>query len=170
MRRIALVIALVVSVVVFATMAFAFKNEPLGFKGLEWGKKPTPDMIKIVEDYARRGYIRTSDKLALGGALLDRITYMFFLQGFREEFFAVRLEFTEERAYNILVNICKEKFGDPDKEILKELVWNGERTSIVLDYSGITQEGVMIMAHNTLTERYKAEKARQQAKEAEKDW
>ena len=59
-------------------IGFAFQNEPDGFRGLKWGDAPTEDM-KFLGQIIYEGnlYHREGDKLNIGSAKLDNISYWF---------------------------------------------------------------------------------------------
>lgn len=70
----ALIIVLVVSL-----GAFAFQNEPDGFRGLKWGDSPTEDMVfKFEDSQLSHAYTRPTDKLSIGDAKFTYIDYSFY--------------------------------------------------------------------------------------------
>jgi len=171
MRRIA-VVAVLVMALAFCGTAFAFENEPEGFRGLKWGSRPTTDMVLLKGTYSRKTYTRADEKLSLGGAELVEITYWFFLEkgGYQEKFMVAFLSFEGGENHTTLKNICKEKFGEPSKDRFNQLMWTGARSGIILDYNMVSQRGTLMLADKNLLNRYKAQEQEQQAKDAEKDW
>lgn len=165
MRRIA-VVAILLMLLASSGMAFAFQNEPRGFRGLRWGQRRTPDMVLIDENPNAKVYTRPDDDLTLGGAKLGRIGYIFLDQGYRQSFMAVCLQFNDKENYNILVNVCRKRFGKPDKKVLYELLWVGNKGAVQLDYNAFSQKGHLIMSDRRLTGIYDPAKG----KEAEKGW
>jgi len=74
-----LVFLLIISVWV-SLPAFAFQNEPDGFRGIKWGTNISelPDM-SLSEDYGNsKFYLRKGEKLKIGDADIDRIGYGFY--------------------------------------------------------------------------------------------
>jgi len=159
-----------IMVMLLSGSGYTFQNEPRGFRDLRWGQRRTPDMVFFGEDYNAKHYKRPDDELTLGKAKLTGITYNFLDQGYRQSFMAVFIEFDNEESYNILVNICKEKFGKPTKELMNELLWVGANASVRIDYGVLRKYGTLLMGDRRLSRKYLAEREKQQGKEAEKDW
>lgn len=74
-------VILIAGLAVFATSAHAFENEPAGFRGIDWGA-PVDSVIqelRVVDDSEdSKFYIRPTDKLAIGGAVIESISYIFY--------------------------------------------------------------------------------------------
>ena len=69
-RYFVLMVFLVMMVLALTMGAFAFQNEPDGFRGLKWGDPPGKDMIFCWKDPINPDslwYKRTLDKKKLGG-------------------------------------------------------------------------------------------------------
>lgn len=68
-------------------MAFAFHNEPEGFRGLKWGDPPGQDMVyygKSKDNENVLWYKRKNDKLQIGRARIKCIHYLFYKEQFME--------------------------------------------------------------------------------------
>lgn len=168
-------LVLAVMVLVLAVEAFAFQNEPEGFRGLKWGDPPTEDMEK--ESEIGMGiviYERLDDKLSLGDVELDYIFYVFY----QDKFMRVSLHFSGKSNYELLEMICRQKFGKKSSGKLYELHWVGSLSSVSLAYSLKWDEGILGLNGVVIFEEYdKALKAlllseleKKQIEKAEGDW
>ena len=169
MRRKALVIALVLSVVVFTTMAFAFQNEPEGFRGLKWGDPPGEDMVIItLSRYGRTEYKRVEEKLYMGEAKLEQVVYCFYL----DEFMTVFLHFRGEDNFSLLKTICREKFGEPTDEKYNQLIWMtlGGGTTVMISYRLVKGTGAVVLANMEILQKCQAARKKEEAESAEEDW
>ena len=72
-----------------AQLAPTFPNEPDGFRGIKWGAKigRLSGMELVGREGNEKYYIRAGDKLKVGEAAVEKITYGFY----RDEFFKVRI-------------------------------------------------------------------------------
>lgn len=106
MKRIAVVAILVVVLLSLGT-AFAFENEPEGFRELKWGDPPTEDMelVKRFEDPDVCWYRRPNDELEIERARIEQIAYGFY------ENRLWRVHITAEHDFVFLTGVVKEKFG-----------------------------------------------------------
>jgi len=168
MKRKDLMVATIgIMVMLLSVSSYAFQNEPRGFRGLRWGQRRTPDMVLVEEAYNRKGYKRPDDELTLGEAKLTAITYNFLDQGYRQSFMAIYIEFDKD-SYKTLASICEQKFGEPHKKLINELLWIGVRSNVIIHYNVFDRKAALLMTDKRLFEKYLKDK--QQSKEAEKDW
>lgn len=173
MRRKALVITLIVSVFFSGGAAFAFKNEPDGFRELKWGDPPGEKMEFLNKrDEWLRIYRDPGDKLELGDAEFYKISYQFYTPSNAtvRRLMDVRLCFNYKGNFDILKTICKVKFGEPTRERSYTLIWMSLATSVILTYDSPYKCGFLILGSATIFEQYTQEKKEKQAEEAEKDW
>jgi hypothetical protein len=135
-RKILLAIVLIFLI---AGIGFAFQNEPDGFRGLKWGDAPTEDMgfyyqISYEEDYLKdmngNIYYKLHDKPYIGSVEFFSIKYTFNLRS--NQFYKVEAicKDFDDRSYNILKIIFKDKFGEPTKEEKYFLFWGGDKAYI----------------------------------------
>ena len=141
----------VVLVLALSLGAFAFQNEPEGFRGLKWGDPPGEDMkvnriFKLYQDKLDMiiWYTRQGDELKIGGAKLEGIYYGFY----KNKFMRVEIE-TED--YELLREVLYLKFGEPTyrgtfkvpsllfKRVMEYMseTWDGDTTKIHLVESSI---------------------------------
>lgn len=124
---------LVVLLVLIATGALAFENEPEGFRGLKWGDPPTEDMryVATINVIIRR-YRKVNEKLSEGNANLEFVQYNFY--GEPEKLFTVHIVFYGEDNFNHLKKICRDRFGEPTSTRVDRLRWWGEKAAVELNY------------------------------------
>ena len=173
MRRKVLVIALVVSVLFSGGAAFAFQNEPEGFRGLKWGDPPGEKMEFLSKEYEwLRIYRDPGDKLELGDAEFYEISYRFYTPSNAtvRRLMDVSLYFKYKGNFDILKTICKVKFGEPTRERSYTLIWMSLATSVSLVYDSPYKYGFLILGSSPIFKQYTEEKEKRQAEEAEKDW
>ena len=171
MRRITLVGILVVAFT-WCGMAFAFQNEPGGFRGLKWGDPPTEEM-KFLQDFRETAiYENPSEEQKLGEAKFYSILYSFYLPPniATKQFMTVALYFRGKENFGILETICKAKFGEPTREQYQEFWWSSLKSTVELTYDGIEETGYLSLSSGPIFDRYMEERKKQQAESAEKDW
>lgn len=175
MRKGLLVLIAVILVLAVGGGAFAFQNEPEGFRGLKWGDPPTEDMEKVSEmGTGVVMYVRLDDKLSLGDVELGYIFYTFY----QDKFMMVSLHFSGKSNYELLEMICRQKFGKESSGKLYELHWVGSLSSVSLAYTLKWDEGILGLNDVVIFEEYdKALKAlllseleKKQIEKAEGDW
>ena len=140
MRKVTVVL-MVLIVSALSLGAFAFQNEPDGFRDLKWGDPPTEDMEFTFEVNIRKDYIRPEDKMSLGEVKLELILYGFVEVDGKLKFFNANLCFVNESRFTILKTICEEKFGPPTSEESYRLSWfDGGEVGISLSYDFTEKE------------------------------
>ena len=172
MRKIA-VVAILVVVLAFCGIAFAFDNEPEGFRGLKWGDPPTEEMEFIAEeDEWTVIYRNPNEERKLGDARFDMIIYVFYASpdAPTRKLMSVVLYFRGEENFDILETICKVKFGEPTNESYQYLGWASPSSMVLLGYDSIDETGYLDLGSMPISQQYNREKEKKQAEEAEKDW
>ena len=141
LRKLAIGILIVLSV---PCLTFAFKNEPDGFRGIQWGTT-----IDTLSEFVLTGdthtytrlYIKKNDKKTLGYADLSAITYI----TYKQQFCSVMISFSE------LDNFLKIKdtffnlygYGDRNSQSVEGYIWIGSKVVITLDYNKLEDNGVI---------------------------
>ena len=177
MKRIA-VVAILAVLLAFCGMAFAFQNEPEGFRDLKWGDPPGEEMIKIpIIGIAFLDFYRLpfgNEKLALGRIPLYRIWYQFFSLSEDEvgHFSSVALYFGTAQNHETLKTVCRNKFG---QEIIKDfesrdIEWLGPIASITLKYDMVKEKGALIISSTELTSEYIEAVEQLEVEMAKEDW
>lgn len=162
MRKVIVVLAVLV-IVVLSLGAFAFQNEPDGFRGLKWGD-PIQEDMKIFNN--NEGvYIRPDDKMSLGNASLYIVTYLFW----EGRFWGAGLYFRGEGNYKTIKTICEEKYGDPGLGFYK-WEWEGQKSYILLTYEPIEETGTLGIVSSQIALEQADAKREEEAEKAEGDW
>lgn len=169
MRRKALVIVLIVSMLFSGGAAFAFQNEPEGFRGLNWGDPPTENMQFLGEQFGnRRVYFRLDDKLKMGQAPLQTVIYFFY--GESEKLFTVTLYFNGRSNYEELKTICRARFGEGTEEGTNSICWISPETMVHLIFWHQKGVGELHLVCGPLHQEFVDAEQERQAESAEEDW
>lgn len=156
----------VVLVLALSVRAFAFQNEPEGFRGLKWGDPVGEDMEYLNDLSGAQRYILPDDKMYIGSAEFYKIVYEFY----EGRFFGMVLYFDEEDNYDLLETICKERYGEESEEGFYDLSWRGQNTFITLYYDTVEEWGFLTLHSPViLLEQSEAEK-KKEAEKAKGDW
>lgn len=172
MKKIA-VVAVLVMALTWCGMAFAFENEPEGFRGLKWGDPPTPEMEFLRKENEWMTFYRNpGDQLKLGDASFYMILYQFYTPSNTtvRRLMGVGLFFKDKENFEILKTICTVKFGEPTNEGFHELDWASLDTTVLLTYDNIDEDGYLVLTSTPIFEQLTQEKEKKQAESAEKDW
>lgn len=160
---------LIIAILIFIlqNIAFAFPNEPDGFRRFKWGDPPKS--LRLLKKQKDGLWIYASNlKLFLGDANLERIFYTFY--GKPRKFMAVGLYFKGKQNYKTLKNICQEKFGEPMSTGFFELSWIGLKAYVDLNYDLVDGDGYLLLASTKISMEYMESSGKKELKEIEKDW
>jgi hypothetical protein len=161
------IIAVIIFVFVIGS-AFAFQNEPEGFRGIKWGTnfKDLPGMIMSKADGNFKLYSKKDDKLSIGNATLRDISYGFF----KDRFFQVRINFNNGDNFVKLIKTLEEQYGTGDRpnRFLMEYMWLSDTISIVLHYDKIKDSGFIIYFYEPINAE-KKEADKEVSRKAAKD-
>jgi len=117
----------------FNTRAFAFTNEPDGFRELPWQmKKSQVGKLVLSESFGSYvEYTRDTDSLNFEGLVATKIIYGFTVG----KLDIVRVEFipAAENVYVQLKNLLISRHGPAEEIGEKDLFWRGEKTNIKLE-------------------------------------
>jgi len=141
MKKEALLLTLITSIFLLVSAGFTFQNEPDGFRGLKWGDPPTKEMIyhpNLLGTGGTKVYTRPKDEMYVENIQFDFIAYLYDKS---ERFTMAVLRFSEEKKFDLLKNICRERFGIETKKEIQKLTWQGSKTAIVLAYDISKREG-----------------------------
>ena len=163
----AIVVLVALIILALAPGSLAFKNEPDGFRGLKWGDPPSGDMEFLLEmSGGAKLYTRPSDKLYLGDVQLSLISYAFYRNGFMK----VDLDFQGKDNHELLVKICRAKFGEVTTITLDALFWFSSQASVYLSYSVIHGRGSLSLDESVLFEEYGEDSDKKPMEKAAGDW
>lgn len=156
MRKITVVL-MVLIVLAFPLGAFAFQNEPDGFRGLKWGQAPTEKMVEFYSYGDEVTYMLSEDKMFLGDVPLYLIAYFFD----KNRFCGAGLSFNGEKYYDKVETICRQRFGGQVEEGLYELKWAGQEAVVLLQYDYIEEDGYLFIRDTVISmEKFKAHQER----------
>lgn len=168
MKKSAWILTIVILILLWLNVAFAFQNEPDGFRGLKWGDPPTERMEYFGTFKGNRAYMIPDDKMSMGNAELYLIAYTFYDQP--ERFMGIGLYFKREENFDLLKMICRGKFGEETQEGFFELNWQGQKAFITLQYDMIEEEGYLAIVSTQITMEQMEAQKKKETEEAEKDW
>jgi len=171
MKKVAPMIVAVM-LLVCAGMAFAFQNEPKGFRKLYWGNSPTSTMEFVDDmDEFMKVYSDPSEENSIGDVSFYRMFYLFYLDLDENlNFAAVTLLYNTEKNFEILKTLCTGKFGEASDKGYNEFLWEGMITTIHLKFDSIEENGWLSLNSTRLWNKYQERKEKKQAEEAEEDW
>jgi len=141
MKKKVMLLTLIISTFLLTGAGFTFQNEPDGFRGLKWGDPPTKEMIyhpNLLGTGGTKVYTRPKDEMYVENIQFDFIAYLYDKS---ERFTMAVLRFSEEKKFDLLKNICRERFGIETKKEIQKLTWQGSKTAIVLAYDISKREG-----------------------------
>lgn len=131
-------IAVLLAALCSTALAAGYKNEPNGFRGIEWGKALASrnDMQRLARDkngnvyYKRRG-----DKLQIGAATLDMIWY----REHRHQLESVYVESKGASNQSALLAALEHRFGAGAKlaESEEKYLWDGPKTRVFLKCNAV---------------------------------
>jgi hypothetical protein len=134
----------------------AFPNEPDGFRGIKWGTKIArlSGMELVRNGGAEKYYIRPEDKLKVGEAVVERITYGFC----RDEFFKVTIHFKGLMNYLDLKQTLFGVYGEGEQFPGKDIyTWRGRQVFITIEFKGMLNEGEAIYTYKPIMEKMSKE-------------
>lgn len=135
-------ISLILAVILFIGVgqSHAFKNEPPGFRGMQWGS--SAEGIEDLYVYNDAGdfveYRKKKDNLVFGDAIVESITYCFY----KDRFFRVLISYKNMWNYDALKDRLFYVYGPGQerKDDYKTWWWFGRHMSVGLTY-GIFHRG-----------------------------
>jgi len=166
MKKLAIATLIILAVVI--NTAFAFQNEPDGFRDLKWGDPPTGDMRYQLSIQGDKIYNRADDKMQLGNVKLTTINY-FFYQG---RFYVVDLWFDGKENYDLVKTLCRGMFGETtSEEGLYKFTWGGEKACVFLSWNPVKKEGYLDLGSSDIwLEKSEAKKKREVIKQEKRDY
>ncbi len=160
-----LFLAVAILVLALTLGAFAFQNEPDGFRGLKWGDPPTEDMEYWADIQGSQIYVRPAEELFLGDAKFEIILYSFY----QNRFMTVGLQFKGAENYKLLETICQAKFGEEMSKELFNLGWFSVQTRVYLTYDMAKNVGNLNLGNCLIFKEYNEAKKKGEAKKAAGD-
>ncbi len=167
MKRIIVIGIVIWLVLALSVGAFAFENEPDGFRGLKWGDPPSKEMEYLDDIGGLKNYTLPDDKMSIGSAKFYLIVYGFY----EGRFFGITLYFRGENNYDLLETICKERYGSEKlEEGFYALDWTGQKSFITLRYNIVKETGFLLLNGTVIVLEKSAAEKKKEAEKAEGDW
>ena len=162
----ALIFLLIISVCA-AIPVLAFQNEPDGFRGIKWGTNISklPDMYLVEDGGDLKYYTRPYDRMRIGDADIERITYGFY----KNRFYRMEIRFSEFSNFTRLKATFFDQYGigvKPHAD-LEDYWWVGSTVNILIGYNEITFKGAITILFRPINEE-KATDDKQKAKKGTK--
>jgi hypothetical protein len=140
-RKLGTLIFLAIISVFVVIPVFAFQNEPDGFRGIEWAANISAltDMLIVESGKDSEYYCRKNDKMKIGDADIDQISYGFY----KNRFYVVLVEYHGFLNFTKLKTILLEQYGKPDQpnRLMENYFWFGGTVDIYFDYNEIFKKG-----------------------------
>ncbi len=166
MKKIIVIGIVIWLVLALSVGAFAFENEPDGFRDLNWGDPPSEDMISSYYEEDMAMYYLPEDKMFLGDVPLYLVGYFFF----EDRFYGAALYFEGEENYDKVETICRQRFGEDEvEEGFYEMTWTSEKAFIFLSYDYIEEEGDLVISSAVITMEQQKTQQEQGAEKAGED-
>jgi hypothetical protein len=117
--------------------AYAFKNEPEGFRGIAWDDDQilhAEYLEQTDQDGAYTTYKRKDDSMKIGGAELSSVSY-----GFKDGKFVMVIIRTEPGNNSAFIAAFREQFGSGKKpnRYIDNYIWDGDKTKINLECNSV---------------------------------
>lgn len=147
---------LFVSIALFCSIVFGADAD--GFRDIKYGTSPINQMVKLSEDSTTniKQFSLSNEKLNIGQANLDKITYWYF----DNKFMGVFINFSGISNFNFLKETLESKYGVPTKpnRYMDNYMWFGGNTRLMINYSSIKNSGVIMLMNDEMvknSEQYK---------------
>jgi len=153
--------------IVSPAFAGTFKNEPTGFRHIQWGApfSSVKSQMRLAEKGKTNNYYtRLHDKMSIGGASLENIYYNFF-DGKFAGVMVITKGFTNKQA---ILEALRTQFGDGRQKnpYIDDYVWSGDTTTIFMSCNKITYQCRVLF--NSMEMQAKADTAKEKAAEKAK--
>jgi len=148
--------------------AYAFQNEPDGFRGIKWGVNIGKlSSMKLIEDGEEvKYYALKNDKMQIGDAELDAIAYGFY----KSRFYMVGIKYHAYSNYSAIKETLIQQYGPgsrPNKYVEKYF-WFGDNVSVTLQFNEIQETGVLWYLYKPIDEESERD-VKEKAKEGARD-
>lgn len=163
--------SIVALLVLASANAAAFQNEPEGFRSINWETpiENVQDQLQLFEEASpTKFYRRKIDKLSIGGAKLEKITYAFY----KGKFEGVLIH-TEPGADNkrALIAAFREQYGPGSKtnQFMEQYIWPGAIATAYINCPPV-QDFCTAVITSTAVANQKRREESAAAKSAKKDF
>ena len=140
-KKLALLVFLLIASVSVTIPAFAFQNEPDGFRGIKWGTNITEfsDTLLVESGKDSQYYMKKNDEMKIGDAHIDQMSYGFY----KNQFYVVLVEYNGYLNFTKLKAILFDQYGKPEQpnQLMDRYFWTGGTVDIYFDYNEILKKG-----------------------------
>lgn len=147
----------VIMLLVTPAQAWAFQNEPNGFRDLYWGE--TLEEIQETRETTYLGYSETTNSVTYLVSLSDNeiktlsgepiLTGCFVVSLWNNRLWDVQLYFYEDDSFSSLKMAMMQLYGYPKRNEEKSCRWTGDTTMILLKRINDAKGGVMVRMGST---------------------
>ncbi len=143
---------IIIVIGLFSINSFAYQNEPDGFRGIKWGAKieTLKDMTKLFTKGDTAIYMRKNDKLQMGDAELQDISYMFW----QDKFYSAYIQTKGYLNWSALKKVLFLKFGkgSQDNKYIEYYRWGlvSGKATIDIKYNHKSKQGTLMMRGNNI--------------------
>jgi hypothetical protein len=143
----AIMVALALALALAPSIASAYQNEPIGFRGIEWGSDAENHKEQLTEtSRSKEGveiYRRRDDKMNIGEADLNSIAYVFY----RGQFSAAMIRSSGLSNQTALLRALQAQFGSGDQSnrYIPKYFWRGAIANIFMDCNSVTKDCTVVM-------------------------
>lgn len=152
----ALVLALIF--ISTASFAWAFDKEPDGFRGIKWGTSINDykGMVLIETDGDTKFYKKKGDKLSIGEAELNKITYIFY----KGKFYSVFIKYEGIGNFDKLKETFTSQYGAPNQpnQYMDDYYWYGDKVDISFSFTQVTDKGYVLTSYTPIEQEREADK------------
>ena len=119
-------------------------NGPDGFFGLKWKSTVNEALSKHIIFPGRMyfgSYNAETRQNTIGDIILTSSTMFFY----KDQFYNYQGRFSGEEKYDRIKTALLEKYGDPDYQKLKHIIWKFNHSAIILNYED--EKGIVSFTH-----------------------
>jgi len=140
--------------------ALAFDNEPIGFRGINWGTPIEGAIANLTLEQTKGDltrYSRTGDQMTVGEAKLQFVGYEFYKGLFKAGTMISEPGYTQE-----MIATFRAQFGPGNQlnYLIQDFEWFGPQTTILLACSSIRRTCVASMSSAVLDAEDRADRAK----------
>jgi hypothetical protein len=143
-------------------------NEPDNFRGIKWGAdiRDLPEMKLIEDDGNSKFYHRKNDKMKIGEADINEITYGFY----KKRLYAITVRFYDIISFGRLKKTLVQQYRlyYQSNPYIERYTWYGHNITVVLEYSNITKKGSLFYWYKPIADE-KERDEKEAAKKGAKD-
>jgi hypothetical protein len=133
--------SVVLIILLFSPLLFAFQNEPEDFRGIKWGADiaELPDMRLAEDNGETKYYHRKNEEMKIGEASIERLAYGFY----KGKFCSVFIVFNNFANFSRIKKAFDQLYGEGHRKnkLMQDYNWDGSDIHIMLQYKGVSELG-----------------------------